>query len=105
MRFHRENVAPKKKLKIIIDGVNTFGHVRVVPRKRKDGKEQVNSWVDPELAEEIRVIQEQLGLQKQSDVVKFLLALAIKIYGNSNNPPIRKNRPRTEKSNPRYGKK
>jgi len=57
-----------------------------MPRKRADGKEQINSWVDSELASDIRGIQEQLGLANTSDAVKYLLQLAVEKYGINNSP-------------------
>jgi len=70
-----------------------------MPRKRADGKVQINSWVDGELADEIRAIQNQLGMSHQSDAVKHLLEISIKKYGNCNNSPISKNRTRVKKTN------
>ena len=70
-----------------------------MPRKRADGKQQINSWVDAELASDIEVIKKSLGLTKTSDVIKKLLELGIKNYGNSNNTPISKNRTGTKKAN------
>lgn len=56
-----------------------------MPRKRKDGKQQVNTWVEPELAQQIRDIQRKLKLQHTSDAVKALLQIALENYDRPSN--------------------
>jgi hypothetical protein len=66
-----------------------------VPRKRADGKEQINSWVDSDLANEIRELQKRLGLNYMSDAIKLLLETGIRKY-EYKHPSVSKSRPKTK---------
>jgi hypothetical protein len=66
-----------------------------VPRKRADGKEQINSWVDSDLANDIRELQKRLDLPYISDAIKLLLETGIKKYAHKHSS-VSKSRPKTK---------
>ena len=61
-----------------------------MPRKRAEGKEQINSWIDQDLANDIREIQKRLKLAHMSDAVKLLLETGLKTYAHKRRSQIRK---------------
>ncbi len=75
-----------------------------MPSKRADGKEQINSWVDSQLAADLRGIQSELGLQHISDVVKHLIEIGVKNYEHTNTAPVCQNRDGIKKPNRSAGK-
>jgi antitoxin component of RelBE/YafQ-DinJ toxin-antitoxin module len=69
-----------------------------VPRKRAEGKEQINSWIDQDLANDIREIQQRLGLPYMSDAVKLLLETGLETYAHERRKSTRKIKSRTKTS-------
>lgn len=63
-----------------------------MPRKRKTGKQQVNSWVDESMAKNIKTIQKTLKLRHRSDAVQYLLEIGLAAYETIENSSVRKNR-------------
>ncbi len=96
----------KIKKHLFLEGVNTMYHLLHMPRKRADGKHQINSWVDAELAADVEAFKNHHGLATISDAVKQLLQLGYSTYANKeDHSVIGENRRRPKTKNPTTRKK